>query len=193
MDQFDIIGVLTIVLPPLVADALFLVCHQSNPAIAAKASNTKKGRESERGKIKLREGALLKMEASKHLRIAGALQIVQSLTSLPFGVIYVVLYIRDLQEGSHTFEFLMALILALAIFIGLCQLWFGSSLAMQKRWTTRVWGFICCAPGLIMFPMLFSAYTLWVLIMVNQKETCSSSAENDDQGAMKKLNVEERP
>jgi hypothetical protein len=109
------------------------------------------------------------MKTSKHLKIAGALQIVQSLTLLPFGAIYIILCIRDLQESPKTFVLFMALIIALSLFVGVCQLWFGISLAMQKRWTTRVWGFICCVPGLISFPMLFSAYALWVLIMVRRE------------------------
>ena len=109
------------------------------------------------------------MKSSKHMIVAGALQVVQSFMLLGFGTIYIILYIRDLQEGSQDFELTMFLILALALFVGVCQLWFGISLAMQKRWTKRVWGFICCVPGLF-HPILFSAYTLWVLIMVRRED-----------------------
>ena len=89
------------------------------------------------------------MKASKHMIVAGALQVVQSFMLLVFGTIYIILYIRDLQEGSQDFESTMFLMLALALLVGVCQLWFGISLAMQKRWTTRRNGFICCAPSLI--------------------------------------------
>ena len=111
------------------------------------------------------------MKWSKHLKIAGALQIAHSFMLIPFAVIYVILYIRDLQEGSHTFELLMALILALALFVGVCQLWFGISLAMQKRWTTGVVGYICCGPSLIFFPpLIIAAYTIWGLVQTNKQK-----------------------
>lgn len=110
------------------------------------------------------------MKSSKHMIVAGALQVVQSLTLLVFGTLYVILYIRDLQEGSQDFELTMFLFLTLALFVGVCQLWFGISLAMQKRWTRRRVGFICCAPSLIGSypPLILGAYTIWVLVQANK-------------------------
>jgi len=112
------------------------------------------------------------MKSSKHMIVAGALQVAQSFMLLVFGSIYTILYIRDLQEGSHDFELTLFLMLALALFIGICQLWFGISLAMQKRWTTRRIGFICCAPSLIGSypPVILGAYTIWVLVQAKKKE-----------------------
>ena len=109
------------------------------------------------------------MKSSKHMIVSGALQVVQSFMLLGFGTIYIILYIRNLQEGSQDFELTMFLILALALFAGVCQLWFGISLAMQKRWTTRRIGFICCAPSLINYPpVILGAYTIWVLVKTNK-------------------------
>lgn len=108
------------------------------------------------------------MKYSKHLKIAGALQIVQTSMGLLFGIMYVILYVLNIQEGSQRFELQMALLLAFLLLIGIGPLWFGISLVMQKPWTTRVWGFVCCAPSLFSFPMLIGAYTLWVMIMVRQ-------------------------
>lgn len=110
------------------------------------------------------------MKTNAHLRIAGILQIAQSLMILPFSIMYVVLYIQDLREGTHTFALHMALILAIILIAASCQLWLGISLIMKKQWTTRVWGFICCAPGLIAFPQgtLIGAYTIWVMVQVRR-------------------------
>jgi hypothetical protein len=120
------------------------------------------------------------MKWSKHLKIAGALQIVQSLTLIPGTGSYIIWCFRDIHESPPAFALFIILIIALVLFIGVCQLLFGISLIMQKRWTTRRWGLICCAPGLISFPMLFSAYTLWVLIMVRGEDAKVTESGNGE-------------
>jgi hypothetical protein len=105
------------------------------------------------------------VNVSKHLKIAGYLQIVQGLFDSVFSILYIIILIRELQEGSPAFDGRM-LSFAFTLLVGVCLLWFGISLVMQKRWTTRVWGFIFCAPGLIAFPVgtAISGYALWVVI-----------------------------
>jgi hypothetical protein len=108
------------------------------------------------------------------MKIAGVLQIIQSFMLLQFSVLFVVRVILDLREGSiplsEHLELIPLLALALTLVIGACQIWFGICLTKQRPWTTRVWGFLCCAPGLFVFPIVFSAYTLWVLIWVCRKD-----------------------
>ena len=111
------------------------------------------------------------MERSKHLKIAGALQIVQSFTLIAFASRYLIPYVRELQEGSQALDDRM-LILALILLCGACQLWFGISLIMQKQWTTHVVGFIFCALGFLGFPVgtAISGYTLWAVIVVRGED-----------------------
>ena len=111
------------------------------------------------------------MKWGKHLKIAGALQIVQALMTLAFSILYIIILIGELQEGSQALDARM-LILVLLFFVGVCQLWFGISLITQKRWTTRLGGFIFCALGLPGFPVgtAISGYTIWVLIMVRGED-----------------------
>jgi uncharacterized membrane protein HdeD (DUF308 family) len=129
-----------------------------------------------------------KMNTTKHMRIAGILQTLQSLMFSTFGIWYVILYIQDLQKGSHTFEFQMALLLAFLVFIGICQLWFGISLAMQKGWTKRIGGYICCIPSLIFStpPVIVGAYTIWVLVQVRKGGFREPSIEHEALGAIGK-------
>ena len=107
------------------------------------------------------------MKTSKHLKIAGALQIVQSLGLLQFGL-YVIPYILEIQEGSQTLDDSM-LILAPLLFVGACQFWFGIALIRQKQWVKGVRGFLCCAPSLFP-PVILGAYTIWVLVQANKKD-----------------------
>jgi hypothetical protein len=120
------------------------------------------------------------MKQSRHLKIAGVLQLVQGVPLLLGGILYVFALIRDIHESPPAFALFIVLIIALALFVGVCQLWFGISLVMQKRWTTRVWGFVCCALGLISFPMLFSAYTLCVLILVIREDAKATEPGNGE-------------
>jgi vacuolar-type H+-ATPase subunit I/STV1 len=114
------------------------------------------------------------MKQSRHLKIAGVLQLVQGVPLLLGGILYVFALIRDLQTGVHELNESgsIILILAVCLFIGVCQVCFGLSLTMQKQWTRRVAGFICCALGLVFFPFgtAISGYTLWVLIMVRGED-----------------------
>lgn len=125
------------------------------------------------------------MTANKHMKIAGILQIVTSLMSLPFGIMYVVLYIRDIQEGTYTYEFQMALLLALILFMAACPLWFGIAILMKKRWVTRVPGFLCCIPSLFFFtiPLVAGVYTIWVLIRIRRVGSREPSTEHEALGA----------
>lgn len=122
------------------------------------------------------------MEPDKHLRIAGALQIVQAITFSLIGVLYVIFGFLDVQaspkDASEHFVLLLTLILAVALFVGVWQLWFGISLARQKPWITRVWGFICCVPSLASFPHLIGAYTLWALIRVSNRDAKTIEPQN---------------
>ena len=114
------------------------------------------------------------MNTSKHMKIAGVLQLVQSLPFLLGGILYTFALIYDLQAGKHEWNesWGFFLILAVLIFLGVCQVCFGVSLTMQKQWATRVAGFICCAIGLPFIPggTAISGYTLWVLIMVRRED-----------------------
>ena len=113
------------------------------------------------------------MDASKHLKIAGALQIVLSLPQLLIGVFFIIMHILYLQEeGLHAFELYMLFTLSIMPFAGACLLWFGISLVMQKQWTRGVVGLIICALGLVSFPLgtAISGYTLWVLLQVKNME-----------------------
>ena len=115
------------------------------------------------------------MNSSKHLKIAGALQIAQSIPVFLFSGSYLIAYIRELQEGSQALDDRMLIIISILL-CGAGLLSFGISLIMKKQWTTRVGGFIFCALGLPGIPIgtAISGYTLWVVIMVrgeNKKET----------------------
>ena len=110
------------------------------------------------------------MNTSKHMKIAGVLQLVQSLPFLLGGILYTFALIYDLQAGKHEWNesWGVFLILAVCLFLAVCQVWLGLSLVMQKQWVTRVAGFLCCAIGFLFFPLgtAISGYTFWVLIMV---------------------------
>jgi len=113
------------------------------------------------------------MNINKHLKIAGALQVVPGSMMLLFGIYGIIGNFfnpwTDSPEPSQLSEYIyIVLILALIFLFGGVQTWFGISLIMQKRWTTRFGGFIFCALGLLGFPVgtAISGYTLWVLIMV---------------------------
>ena len=113
------------------------------------------------------------MNTSRHLKIAGVLQMVQGIMMLLFGVFGAVGNFfnprADSQELGELSEVIFIILILACIFLaGAIQAWFGISLAMQKRWTTRIGGFIFCALGLPGFPVgtAISGYTLWVLIMV---------------------------
>ncbi len=113
------------------------------------------------------------MNISKHLKIAGALQISQGIIMLLFGVYGVIgNFFNPWADGSSETPFAefiyVILMLALIFLLGGFQTWFGISLVKQKRWPTRIGGFIFCALGLLGFPVgtAISGYTLWVLIMV---------------------------
>ncbi len=121
------------------------------------------------------------MTIDRHLKIAGALQVAQGIFSLLFGSVIVFLNIRDLrrmsgpdwQVSSAVTFWLIALVLAIAFLVGGFQVWFGRSLAKQKRWATRVVGFIWCFLGLFSFPIgtIINGYTLWVLVQIDKWET----------------------
>ena len=124
------------------------------------------------------------MNASKHLKIAGALQVVPGIMMLLFGIYGVIgNFFNPWTDGSSktTFaEFIyVILMLALIFLLGGVLTWFGISLVMQKRWTTRVWGFIFCAVGFLGFPVgtAISGYTLWVLIMVRGEDEIVTEPE----------------
>jgi vacuolar-type H+-ATPase subunit I/STV1 len=114
------------------------------------------------------------MNTSKHMKIAGVLQLLQGLLFLLGGTLYTIALISDLQTGVHELNdsWSFFLVLAVALFMGTCQVCFGLALVMRKQWATRVSGFICCAIGLpfIPFGTAISAYTLWVLIMVRGED-----------------------
>ena len=114
------------------------------------------------------------MNTSKHIKIAGVLQLVHGLPFLLGGILYTFALIYDLQAGKHEWNESWGdfLILAVLIFLGVCQVCFGVSLTMQKQWATRIAGFICCAIGLPVIPVgtAISGYTLWVLLQVKNIE-----------------------
>ncbi len=91
------------------------------------------------------------MKSNKHLKIAGVLQVAQSIPLLLMGAMAVVMTISELwadeKELGEIFEFLPTLMLVLILLGGGVMVWFGISLAMEKQWTRRVWGYVCCVPG----------------------------------------------
>ena len=127
------------------------------------------------------------MNASKHLKIAGALQFVPGILMLLFGIYGVIgNFFNPWADGSSKtpiaeFVFVI-LMLALIFLLGGVRIWFGISLARQKRWTTRVWGFILCALGLPGFPVgtAISGYTLWVLITVRGEDAKETDPGNGE-------------
>ena len=114
------------------------------------------------------------MNTSSHMMIAGVLQLVQGLPFLLGGILYTFALIYDLQAGKHEWNesWRFFLILAVLIFLGVCQVCMGLALTMQKKWATRVAGFICCSIGLLFIPVgtAISGYTLWVLLQVKNRE-----------------------
>jgi len=121
------------------------------------------------------------MKSSKHMKIAGALQLLQGIQSLLFGAYGALPIILGLQGGSNDlaemFEFLPTLILAIIILAGTVQTWFGIALIKQRQWVTRPAGFICCVPSFFPAtpPVLVGVYTLWVLVQINKQKALSES------------------
>lgn len=117
------------------------------------------------------------MNINKRLKIAGALQMVQSAPYLIFSAYYAVVLIHARRDGSQELselpeDLFMFLIIGLGFLCGVLLAWFGYSLIRQKTWPSRIGGFLCCLPCLISFPHVISLYTLWVLILANrQKES----------------------
>ena len=111
------------------------------------------------------------MTVSKHLKIAGVLQIVQSIPLLLFSAYYIAEILLGPQELGELSEIIFMLSLFVLIFLcGGVVVWFGIALIKQKQWTRRVGGFICCVPGLLSMPIVISVYTLWVLVRMNKEE-----------------------
>jgi len=119
------------------------------------------------------------MKIDKHLKVAGSLQIIEAIIGLILGCLLVLLTIRDLQRvgspipsDSAILIWLPTLELATVILFSSFQIWFGRSLARQKRWATRVVGFIWCFIGLFSFPIgtAINGYTLWVLVQIDKTE-----------------------
>jgi hypothetical protein len=123
------------------------------------------------------------MNASTHLKISGVLQIVQGVMMLLFGAYGVVgnffnsPWPDSLEPGELSEIIYIILIIACIFLAGGLQVWFGRSLVMQKQWTTRVGGFICCIPGLCSWPFLISVYTLVVLVMVQVNKKKAKKTE----------------
>jgi hypothetical protein len=117
------------------------------------------------------------MNISKHLKIAGAFQVAGGIMMLAFGIYGVIgNFFNPWADGSSKTPFsefiYVIFVLALIFLLGGFQTWFGISLVKQKRWPTRIGGFIFCAIGLIGFPVgtAISGYILWVLIMVRRED-----------------------
>jgi len=127
------------------------------------------------------------MNASKHLKIAGALQVIQGIIMLLFGMYGVIgnFFNPGIDDSSKTpfAEFIyVILMLALIFLLGGVQTWFGISLVRQNRWTTRIGGFIFCALGLPGFPVgtAISGYTLWVLVQVRKHKRIVTELGNGE-------------
>jgi hypothetical protein len=115
------------------------------------------------------------MNISKHLKIAGVLQVIQGIMMLLFGLYGVFGNFFNPWADSPEWEFSKStriiLMLTLIFLFGGIQTWFGFSLARQRQWTTRVGGFICCVLGFFSFPPVFSLYAFVVLLLVNKAKT----------------------
>ena len=118
------------------------------------------------------------MTTSKHLTIAGVLQLVQSIPLLLFSAYYIAEIILVLRDGSQELGELSEGIFMLSLFAVIllaegAVVWFGIALIKQKQWTRRVGGFVCCVPGLLSMPIVISVYTLWALVQMNKDVTCN--------------------
>jgi hypothetical protein len=111
------------------------------------------------------------MNTKKHIKIAGALQMVQGIPLVLFALWYIALLIPEFQAGSMGPGdlFIFILILSIAFLFGGVLVWFGGSLLGQKPWTSRAGGFICSAVSGLCFPHIIGIYTLWVLLQVNKE------------------------
>ena len=87
----------------------------------------------------------------------------------PFGNNYI---------GSDSFVFEFFMVFLFSLICGL-QIWVGCSLAQQKRWATRIAGFIWFFFGLFNFPLgtAINGYTLWILVQIDKIEAIRSSKE----------------
>ncbi len=128
------------------------------------------------------------MNTQEHLRLAGAAQVVLGYISLGFSVMLTVLSMRDVRVLIRQFDaplgVILALIfvlLALPFLLSFFQIWFGRSLAANKRWATRVVGFIWCSVGLLSFPIgtIIHGYTLWVLIQIDRQEALRTEQDGE--------------
>lgn len=113
------------------------------------------------------------MKISKHLKIAGSLQIVLGLLALIPGAFYVAEFFKSPRvfDGAGFSELIPVMLFFTSAFLcGGAQVWFGYALVRQKQWTTQVGGFICCALGFLHPPgMVISGYTLWFLIQARSE------------------------
>ena len=115
------------------------------------------------------------MKTDRHMKIAGVLQMVQSIPLLLFGGYYIIsiiqAFLNDSQGWGELPEVILMILAIAFIFVyGVVLAWFGYSLIMQKQWTTRVGGLLCSIAGCLLFPHIISIYTLWVWLQANKGE-----------------------
>ena len=132
------------------------------------------------------------MSIDKHLKIAGAIQVAQGIIGLPWCMVVVMLFNRDLHrpidgvcaQSDGIIFWLPALAFMIGSILCVFQIWFGRSLAKQKRWATRVAGFIWCFVGLFAFPSgtVINGYTLWILVQIDKMETIKAEPATSGAG-----------
>jgi hypothetical protein len=123
------------------------------------------------------------MTIDKHLKIAGSMQAALGIIGALQCIATVALLFYNLFRpfGGTYFEsdFFLFQFFVLILFSLICglQIWVGCSLAQQKRWATRVVGFIWCYFGLFSFPIgtAINGYTLWILVQIDKTETIRQS------------------
>ncbi|MEI7947885.1 MAG: hypothetical protein WCJ02_14380 [bacterium] len=125
------------------------------------------------------------MTIDKHLKIAGSIQAGVGIMGALLCIATVVFIFYDIFRpfggdyvGSDMFVFNFFMLILFSLICGF-QIWFGCSLAQQKRWATRVVGFIWCFFGLFNFPLgtAINGYTLWILVQIDKIEAIRSSKE----------------
>ena len=118
-----------------------------------------------------------------HLKLVGGLYIAFGLIGFASVFLLMVpLLLRDVSRAAQLAgETALPLVAVMGTVTGAVlacsafNLWFGSALRQQKRWATRVVGFIWGFLNLLSFPLgtAVGGYTLWVLFQLDKQETLS--------------------
>ncbi|QHI68597.1 hypothetical protein [Tichowtungia aerotolerans] len=129
------------------------------------------------------------MKMEKHLHRLGTVYIAFGWIGIAAALLFIPLTIKDIQRllsgtgqpdlQSIVFMFIGAslLILVQAIF----HIFFGKAVRMNRKWATRVVGFIIGVLLLFQFPIgtVIGGYTLWVLAKLDQSILMEPNKSSD--------------